>query len=378
MKLKINKDEFMNLLVKTQNIAEKKATMPVLINVLLKAEKNKLKIFATDLEVSLTDKRESEVEVEGEIAVNTKHLFEIIKELDEGEILLEVTSKTENLPNRLRIEQGKSVFNIVYIEASKFPVFPTFKSDKFIELDKRVFMEMIDRTIYSVSNDETRYFLNGVFFENKKISEKNHLRMVSTDGHRLSLVERLAGVENLKLGVIVPRKGLIEVRKIMDFSNEPVLVAIEGSQFVIKTENTVLMIRLIEGKYPDYMRFIPEDIAGGKEKSILINRESFLSFIRRVSLLSNKKSKEITFTFSEGKMKITSNDPELGNAKEELDVEFSGDQCEIGFNANYIMDILSSFSEEKFVLCFKNNSSPMIIRPEKDKDYTCVVMPICL
>ncbi len=379
MKFRIDKKNIMNLLVKTQNIAEKKTTMPSLINVLLKAGENKLKIFVTNLEVSLTDEVETEVQEDGKIAVNAKHLFEIVRELDdEGKIILEVASKGNVFPDRLHIEQGKSLFNIVYLDHSEYPVFPTLKIENFIELDKKIFMEMIDRTIYSVSNDETRYHLNGVFFENRKFDEKNYFRMVSTDGHRLSLVDKLTDVETLKLGVIVPRKGLIEIRKIIDFSNEPVLVAIEGSQFVLKTGNTVLMIRLIEGKYPDYKKLIPEDIVNEKEKSILFNRENLLNFIRRVSLLSDQKSNGINFTFSEGKMKMTSNNPELGDAKEEMDVEYSGDEIEIGFNAGYLMDILNSFSEEKFVFYFRDGFSPGVIQPEKDRDYTCVVMPIRL
>lgn len=378
MKVRIKKSKLTSLLGKTQNIAEKKATMPLLINVLLKAENNHLKIFATDLEVSLTDTKETEIIKEGEVAVNTKQLFEIVKELDEGDIILEVIERDENLPNRLHIEQGKSVFNIVYVNSSEYPVFPTLKNQKFLKIDKEIFMEMIDRTIYSVSNDETRYHLNGVFFEGKRIDNKDCLRMVSTDSHRLSLVDRFIDLGDLKLGVIVPRKGLIEIRKIIDLSDDPVFISIEGSQFILKTGDTLLMIRLIEGKYPDYIRFVPKDIVEGKEKSFIINRGVFLNLVRRVSLLSDQTSKEVTFKFSKGKMKITSNDPKIGDAREELEIQYSGDDFEIGFNAKYVIDVLNSFFEDKFKLCLKDSEFPGVIKPEKDKDYTCVIMPIRL
>ena len=373
MKIKTSKNEMISLISKVQNIVEKKATMPVLINVLLKAKESKLQIFATDLEVSLTDKIKSEIEEEGEVAVNAKHLFEITRELDEGEMLLEVVSES-----RLRIKQKKTVFNIAYLKASEYPVFPTFKTENFSEVSAEILKEMIDCSIYSVSNDETRYHLNGVFFENKEVKEKSHLRMVSTDGHRLSLIDRPTNEKNLKLGVIVPRKGLTEIRKIVDSSHRKVQLAVEGSQIILKTENTRLLIRLIEGKYPDYTRLIPENIAKDREKSILVNRELFLSSIKRVSLLSNQKSKEITFIISKGKMEIISNDPELGDAKEELDIEYSNENLKIGFNAKYIMDIMNSFSEERFLISLKDSSSPAVIRPEKDKNYICVVMPIHL
>lgn len=377
MKIKIENTKLTKILSKTQNIAEKKANMPVLTNILLKAEKNSLRVFATDLEVSLTDREETEIVEEGEIAVNTKQLFEIVRELDESEIVLEAIKNGEKKPSRLCIKQGKSVFNIVCSDPLEFPVFPTLKTQKFVRIDKKGFTEMIDRTIYSVSNDETRYHLNGVFFE-KRIENKQILRLVSTDSHRLSFVDRPIDLEDLKFGVIVPRKGLVEIRKIVDLSDDPVFISIEGSQFVLKTKETLLMVRLIEGKYPDYIRFVPKDIADGKEKKVLLYRDVFLSLVRRVSLLSNQKSKEVTFKFSKGKMEITSNDPKIGNAREELNIEYSGEEFEIGFNAKYIIETLTSFFDEKFMLCLKDSYSPGVIKPEKDEDYTCVIMPIRL
>ncbi len=370
MKLKVDKKDLIALLSKTQNIVEKRNTMPILINVLLKAEKNGLQVFATDLEVSLTDQVPVKTEVEGQIAVNAKNLFEIVREFGEGEIVLETKNN-----NRLQIKQNKSVFNIVGISSEEYPVFPTFKTNDFIEVNPEVLLEMIDRTIYSVSNDETRYHLNGVYFEKKTVEGRTQFRMVATDGHRLSLVDRFTNDETANIinsGVIIPRKGLAEVKKIIDFSNGTIQMAVEGSQLIVKSGSTVLMVRLIEGKYPNYQQLIPHNL----KKTASMNRESLLSSIRRVSLLSNQKSKGVTIALAKGKMEISSNNPEMGDAKEEIEVDYNGEDLKIGFNAKYILDILNSFSDEKLCLELDTQLSPGLIRPSNDADYTCVVMPM--
>lgn len=370
MKLKVDKKDLVALLSKTQNIVEKRNTMPILINILLQAEAGKLQVFATDLEVSLTDQADVEIESEGKIAVNAKNLFDIVRELSEGPIVLDAKSN-----NRLQIKQKKSVFNIVGISPEEYPVFPTFKTNDFIEVNPDVLLDMIERTIYSVSNDETRYHLNGVYFEKKTVDGKTQFRMVATDGHRLSLVDRFTNDETANIintGVIIPRKGLAEVKKIIDFSDQPIQMAVEGSQLIVKTGTTVLMVRLIEGKYPNYQQLIPLNL----KKTASINRESLLSSIKRVSLLSNQKSKGVTIALAKGKMEISSNNPELGDAKEEIDVDYTGEDLKIGFNAKYILDILNSFSDDKLSLELDSQLSPGLIRPENDTDYTCVVMPM--
>lgn len=372
MKLKIEKKDLINLLAKTQNIVDKRNTMPILVNVLFDANKGRLKVFATDLEVSLTDETTADVIEPGQLAVNARNLFDIVKELAEGPISL-----TKKKNNWIEIKQNKSVFNIVGIGAEEYPIFPTFKTTDFIKVNAKVISEMIERTIYSVSNDETRYHLNGVYFEKRKENGKICFRMVATDGHRLSLVEReiSSDVQESSIpntGVIIPRKGLTEIKKIIDSLEGFIEMAFEGSQLIIKNNSTVLMVRLIEGKYPNYQQLIPQKAM----KTANIDREIFLGSIRRVSLLSNHKSKGVTISLSSGKMEITSNNPELGDAKEEIDVDYSGEEMKIGFNAKYILDILNSFDDQSLDLELDGQLSPGLIRPENDKKYTCVVMPM--
>lgn len=367
MKIEIEKKELMNLIGKTQNIVEKRNTMPVLVNVLLEADGESLRVFATDLEVSLTDSVKAKVSQPGKVAVSAKSLFDIAKELSEGIIQL---VKKEN--NWLEIKQGKYLSKIVGISAEEYPIFPSYTGNSFLKIDSEVLTDMIDKTIYSVSNDETRYHLNGVYFEQK--GDKGYT-MVATDGHRLCLVNR--NIPSSKVitqgqGVIIPRKGLHEIKKLLESLSGEFDLAIEGSQLIVRKDSTTLMIRLIEGKYPNYNQFIPSKLT----QKIRINREAFLTSLKRVSLLANHKSKAVTLSLSNGRMEIASNNPELGDAKEEIEVGYDGNDMKIGFNAKYITDVLNAINDEEVDLEINDQLSPGLMRPHNDQSYTCVVMPM--
>lgn len=366
MKIEIDKRDLLTLIGKTQNIVEKRNTMPILINVLLEAEENVLKVFATDLEVSLTDQVKVQTHQNGKVAVSAKSLFDIAKELSEGPITL---IKKEN--NWLEIKQGKYTSKIVGISAEEYPIFPTYNSQAFIKLEAQVLKEMIDKTIYSVSTDETRYHLNGVFFE---LNPQTGLKMVATDGHRMSLVSKESNEIKVSSshGVIIPRKGLHEIKKILEGLDETVEITVEGSQFILKHQSTILMVRLIEGKYPNYQQFIPQKLT----QKVQVSREAFLTSLKRVSLLANQKSKAVLLNLTSGKMEISSNNPELGDAKEEIEVNYEGNEIKIGFNAKYITDILNSINEDMIDFELNDHISPGLMKPHNDSSYLCVVMPM--
>jgi DNA polymerase-3 subunit beta len=341
--------------------------MPVLMNVLLEADQNELRVFATDLEVSLTDIVKVKVVQPGKVAVSAKSLFEIAKELSEGIIQLH---RKDN--NWLEIKQGKYLSKIVGISAEEYPIFPTYSGNNFLKIDSEVLSDMIDKTIYSVSNDETRYHLNGVYFEQKNDAGYT---MVATDGHRLCLVNRQIPASKAMAqgqGVIIPRKGLHEIKKLLESLSGEFELAIEGSQLIVRKESTTLMIRLIEGKYPNYQQFIPSKLS----QKIRINREAFLTSLKRVSLLANHKSKAVTLSLTNGRMEIASNNPELGDAKEEIEVGYEGKEMKIGFNAKYITDVLNAINDEEVDFEFNDQLSPGLMRPHNDQSYTCVVMPM--
>jgi DNA polymerase-3 subunit beta len=370
MKISVEKKDLINVVARAQTIVEKRNTMPILINVLLEAKDEALRGFATDLEVSLIDEIKATVKTPGKVAVNAKSLFEIIKELPDGKIELE---RKEN--NWLKISQNRAVFNIVGISPEEYPVFPMFQTKEFASIEASALSEMIEKTIFSVSNDDTRYHLGGVYFEVRGEAGAPVYRMVATDGHRLSMVDRKLTTGSRgpsAQGVIVPRKGLHEIKKLLDAVEENVEIAIEGAQLIVRNGTTVLMIRLIEGKYPNYSQLIPQNL----KEHFLVQREALLASLKRVSLLSNSKSKGVTFTLAGGKMEITSNNPELGDAKEEIEVEYKGKDMKIGFNARYVLDVLTNMHDEIVRVELNDQLSPGLIRPHQDASYTCVVMPM--
>jgi DNA polymerase-3 subunit beta len=370
MKLLLEKKDLLNVIARAQNIVEKRNTMPILVNVLLEAKDNALKGFATDLEVSLTDQIAATIKSPGRVAVNAKSLFEIIKELPDGKIELE---RKDN--NWLKITQNRAVFNMVGISPDEYPVFPTFTTQEFVRFNAGVLAEMIEKTIYAVSTDETRYHLNGVYLEVKNEKNLARYRMVATDGHRLSMIDcdaSEAPSHATQQGVIIPRKGLHEIRKLLDNVEDSVEIAIEGAQLIVRNGSTVLMVRLIEGKYPNYQQLIPQNL----KEHFLVQRDALLSSLKRVSLLSNAKSKGVTFALFSGRMEITSNNPELGDAKEEIEIEYKGKDLRIGFNARYILDVLSSMTNDIVRVEINDQLSPGILRPHDDTQYTCVVMPM--
>lgn len=370
MKFEIEKADFVRILQKMQNIVEKRSAMPILANVLLIAKDNKLTVFATDLEVSLRDEAPAKVSKEGEIAVSGKNLHELVRELEDRPVTV---TKKEN--SWLEVKSNKAVFNIVGAAAEEFPAFPKYEAKDEIKIQSEVLRDMIEKTLYSVSHDETKYHLNGVYFERIPSGQLTTFRMVATDGHRLSLVEKtldIAQASKSPAGVIIPRKGLQELKKLIEGVEGTISLTFEGSHLIAKTQTAVLLVRLIDGKYPNYQQLIPTRLM----RRLAVSKENMLSSLRRVSLLSNQKSKGITLSISKGNMEIFSNNPELGDAKEELDIKYAGEGIKIGFNAKYLMDILTNIHDEEIDIELNDQLSPGILRPGGDTTYTCVVMPM--
>ena len=378
MDLKVKQKDLESLANKVQGVVGRKSSMPVLLNVILSLKDSKLNGFATDLDISIKDSIDVEEIKAGSIGVNAKNLYDLVKELPLGELRLR---KVKN--NLLEISQNNKIYHIVGLSEDEFPKFPEFfKMGSFIKFLPDIFCDMVDKTIYSVSNDESRYHLNGVFFEILSQQSKTICRMVSTDGHRLSLIERAIDLvikkDEFKKGIIIPKKALSEIRKLLENSpNCDFGISFDNNQMLAKIDNTSILIKLIEGRYPNYQDLIPKEFS----TDIHINKEELLSSLKRVSLLSHHKSKSVTFdVVSSGVIKIKSQNPELGDAKEEINVEISNNKTkediQIAFNARYVLDILSCIKDDKVSIKLNNKISPGLLRSYKDSGYTCVVMPM--
>jgi len=368
MLFRTKKSVIVEALGRAQNIVERRNTMQILSNILLSAEKNNFTISATDLEIGIKIDLPVSVESSGQVTVNAKTFYEIVKKLPDKEI------KVESKENSwIEISCENSVFKIVGLSSKEFPKFPDLTNKDYSQIKCFDLRDMITKTIFSVSNDETRYHLNGVYFEP---SENNMIRMVATDGHRLSFVDRSLFAESSKIfpkGIIIPKKGVIELKRLVEEDPQGTLdVAFDPMNIYAKRGNISLSIRLINGEFPDYRQVVPTT----NKNRVKVKRDDLLHSLERVSLLASEKSRGVKFTVKNSLMKISSNNPELGEAKEEVPVDYQGEDLEIGFNARYLTDCLNAIASEDVFLELNDKLSPGIIKGSNVGNYTCVVMPM--
>ncbi len=368
MEIKAQREDLLAALYYTQSIVERRNTMPILANVLIESQPKEIQVTATDLEVGVRGKLDGEVSKEGMVTVNARKLYEIVREAP-GE-----TIQLKRMENEwVEIKSGKSLFRIVGMEAREFPQFPKFDGEKLCTVPAGLLREMIDRTIFSVSTDETRYSLNGVFIE-PVAGDK--LRMVATDGHRLALIDKATGSIGLERGVILPRKGLAELRKLLEEADDGLIsIGFKENMGLVVRDRTELFMRLIEGDFPDYSKVIPK----GNPYTAKVDQDEFLQALRRVSILSSERYKGIKLEVKEGRMSMSANNPDLGEAVEEVDIEYQGKPLSIGFNARYLIDVLGVLgSGGEVQLELKDELSPSIVRKAEDEGYLYVVMPMRL
>jgi DNA polymerase III subunit beta len=372
MEFTIEKDVFVKALQKLQGIVERRNTMPILSNVLIEASDNRLTFIATDLEVGMKSSYQAKVIEDGRITLSAKKLYEIIRELPDEQVRL--TTKDNDW---VEIICGKAKFSIVGLSPDEFPFFPKINENGFLSLDSTVLAKMIEQTSYAICHDETKYNLNGILFKIIKSTEENNLILVATDGHRLSISEnRIDGSDMgmLDKGVIFPKKGILELKKLCDEEEGDFKLGfIENSAAVIKGNSTVVM-RLVDGEFPDYTRVVPV----GNNREIKVKREIFLHSLKRMAILSSEKFKGIKFEIINDSMEISSSNPELGEAREELEVKYSGDKITTRFNARYLIDVLNIITDDEVTLLLRDEMSPAILKQAGSDDLLAVIMPMRL
>jgi DNA polymerase-3 subunit beta len=375
MHFTIEKEIFLKSLAKIQGIVEKRNTIPILSNVLIEAGdggNGEIFITATDLEVGMRASYPAHIIKPGKITISAKKLYEIIKEFPEKEISFLAKDNCW-----VEIRCGKAIFNIVGLSPDEFPYFPYPEKENFIEFKTSIIKEMIEKTIFSISTDETKYNLNGIFFKFIDESDKPGLRLVATDGHRLALIQKeLADPEipELKKGVIFPRKGILELRKMAEDGDGTLKIGFMDNNAVIRKDQTVVVMRLVDGEFPDYGRVIPKN----NDFIALISCDLFLHSLKRMAILSSEKSRGVKIFLKIGLLEISSSNPELGDAREEMEIDYQGPEISIGFNARYLIDILQVQNAKNITLHVKDNISPGLLRPENDATFTAVFMPMRL
>ncbi len=374
MEFRIDKEIFLKALQKVQGIIERRSSMPILSNVLIEAGESDVTIIATDLEVGMKSVYPATVTTCGKITVGAKKLFEIVKEFPDLEITF--ISKENDW---VEIKCGKVHFNIVGLSSEEFPYFPVIKDENLFGIEASVLRGMIDKTCFAICNDDTKYNLNGLFTKIEADDNDGlHLKMVATDGHRLSVADvPFTGKSSTELekGVILPRKGVMELRKITDEEPDGILFfGLMDNSAAIRQDGTYMLMRLIDGEFPEYKRVIPV----ANDRTVVVNRENFMHSTRRMSIISSDKFKGIMLEISEKEMRISSSNPELGDATEEIDVKYEGEPFTVRFNARYILDVLAATETENIRMKFRDELSPSIILPENSDSFISVIMPMRL
>ncbi len=376
LKLTAEKEKLISALSKALPIVDKKTIMTIINNVLLYTKDGKLVIEATDLEISFRTIIPAHVEEEGSLTINARKLYEIVKEISESKIVLE---ELENY--WLKIPVGdKAEYTIAGLAPDEFPKFRQFPQKEPISIPGKTIKDLVERTIFSVSYDDSKYALSGILMQIEKPEEQANMtiRMVSSDGHRLNLAEATLeeeGPEGLEpLSVIILRKGANELKKLADLNEELSFTADEKFLYV-KTETDQLVIRLIEGTFPDYRAIIPEE----RNRSILFNRKNVLSTLKRISIvIQDPTFKGIKVSVSPNMMKMESLDKKIGQAEEKVEIGYSGEPFEMAFNARYLIEVLQVMNSETVELSFNDEDSPIVVEGEDDKGFVALIMPMSL
>lgn len=361
MDFTIIKDDFLNALGRVQGVVEKKNVMPILANVLLEAEAPLLKLSATDLEVAVHVLAQANVKKPGKITVNAKKLYDIIRESSGSEVSIR---STEN--DRVEISVGQTQCKIVGVSANEFPRLPE-REGEFVPVQSEPFLDVLEKVGFAMSTDETRYHLNGILVE----KQGSETIFVATDGHRLSMVKTPLELPSLVSSVILPRKGVMELRKaVADL--KAFEFAIGKRHVYIRSERESLYIRLIDGDFPNYRRVIPE----GNKILIQVPREEFIGALKRVSLLSDEYSKGVKLYFCNDALLVNTANLDVGEAREEVPLQFKGEAFEVSFNARYLLDLLGVLQDDMVTLGFNDKTSPCVVTCSSDEGFCSVIMPM--
>ena len=368
MEFKIKKVDFLNLLKAPQSIVEKRGTMPILSNILIESDqKEDLKITATDLEISLITEGLAEVKSAGKVVLNARHLYEIVKESPDETII--VASRDAH---GVEITSGKAKFRMVGMNPEEFPKLPQVTRKDATPVDAADLEEMIAKTFYATSTDETRYTLSGLYWVKVVRKDKSFLRLVATDGHRLAYDERESSKWNLPKGIIVPRKGITELKSLLTTGSGDLFISFDERSIIFQKGKTTLIVRLVEGEFPSYEMVIPQS----SDKIVSVDRTLLSGALRRASIMTSDQVKGVRMSFGSGLLEVSSSHPDLGEAREELAIDYKGANFQVGFNPRYFLDVLNAIEDEKVILELKDEVSACVIRSEFDRGFLALVMPM--
>jgi DNA polymerase III subunit beta len=378
MDFTIKKNIFLDVLSKVQGLTGRKTNLAITTNVLIKAEGSKITVIATDLETGFEGHYSASIKKEGVAALNARKLFEIIREFPDETIRIhEVENYWIKIGRDIDdgVKEKQVEFSVVGMNPEDFPDIPDIEAVHFFEIDSISLNKMIERTvIITASPDDKRAHFIGIYLEIIEKDDKKILRMVSTDGSRLSTAENIYDKNDeipIDKSILIPKKGINEVTKFLD-TKKMVKIGVKDNNFIIKKDTEKIIIRLLEGDFPDY-----SDITTKKDvHTIKMDKNLFLSMLKRMSILSSNEYKGVIFSFQKDKLKIDSTNPEIGESKEDMLINYNGEYVEAMFNPRFFIETINVIDDENILLSISSGETPCLIEAENDKTYLSVIMPM--
>jgi len=370
----ISRDELLLAIGAQQNITSKKGTLAILSNVLIEAEQEKIIITGTDLEIGLKQIAPAEVFEQGVLTLPAKKIFEIARESSSPDITFQEKEK-----NWVDITAGPSLYKLAGMVSDEYPQFPEYDEESMIEVDSSVLNDLIDKTIFSIAQDkENMYSLTSALLQKEEAGDKRFLKIVSSDGHRLTIMGKEVdkSIDEIKFNpvTLIPRRGVQEIRKFCE-DKDTFRFGIEKKQAVLKSDNSLLIIRLMQGEFPDFQGILK---VISRDNVVEIDRLRFLESLKRINLFTEDIFKAIKIEINKNHMLLTSQNADFGSAKDEFDVVYSGEPLSLGFNCRYFIDTLQVMEGDTIKAYISSDESPCLIVSDDDEGFLSIVMPMKL
>jgi DNA polymerase III subunit beta len=370
MKVTVERAALLRSLGHVHRVVERRNTIPILSNVLLRAEDGGMRLKATDLDIEVTETIAADVSQAGSTTVPAYVIYDIVRKLPEG---AQVSLETAGDNGQMQLRSGRSRFLLQSLPESDFPDLAAGELPHRFTLPAGELKRLIDKTQFAISTEETRYYLNGIYLHTLDAGGQTVLRAVATDGHRLARVELPAppGSEAMP-GIIVPRKAVAEIQKLVETAGDGVLVELSSAKVRLTLGGVVLTSKLIDGTFPDYQRVIP----AGNDKRLTVERDNFAKAVDRVSTISSERGRAVKLAINEGRLTLSVNNPDSGSATEEIEVDYDSAPIDIGFNARYLLDITGQLDGDTALFKLADPGSPTVIQDREGAAALYVLMPM--
>jgi DNA polymerase-3 subunit beta len=370
MKVTVEKAALLKSLGHVHRVVERRNTIPILSNILLKASDGSLHLKATDLDLEVTERFPAEIETPGATTVPAYMFYEIVRKLPDG---AQVSLDNSGDATQMVIRAGRSRFTLQTLPDSDFPDLAAGTLDHKFSLPAAELRRLIEKTQFAISTEETRYYLNGIYFHTIDVMGHTMLRAVATDGHRLARVEADAPQGSAGMpGIIVPRKAVNEILKLVEAGGDDVMIEVSAAKIRLTLGEVVLTTKLIDGTFPDYQRVIPT----ANDKLLTVEKGDFMAAVDRVSTISSERTRAVKMAVNDGKLTLSVTNPESGSAVEEIEVDYDQAALEIGFNARYLLDIASELDGDTALIKLADSGSPTLIQDREGASALYVLMPM--